>query len=182
MKKHILITYIVLLAYTIVHVVFFFSNEGILGNLIRLEADPLLVTMFNLLGIYGLAYLIYSIKYVSPRRLDLIPLVLGFGLGAFVITPMFIKKRPIIKNDEKWVSLIALIGVILSITLLGFGLILGDYQLFIKAFMGDSFIHIMTIDFIFLTILSILISKPISKHYYLAGIPLVGFLYILFSE
>ena len=182
MRKSILILYIALMTYTVIHLVFFFSNQGALTRLLKLEGDPLLLTLFNLLGIFPLAFLIFSIKYITLTKKRMVPLVLGFGLGGFAVTPLFIQMTYQRNKTEKYVSLMALVALILTVMLLGFGLILGDYQVFADTFLTDSFVHIMTIDFIALTILSVLVSKQISKLYLLSFIPLVGFLYILFSE
>jgi hypothetical protein len=182
MRKSVLFLYITLILYTLIHLVFFFSNQGALESLLKLEGDPLLLTLFNLLGIYPLAFMIFSIKYMVMTKKAWIPLILSFGLGGFAVTPLFIKRTYQRQKTEKYVSLLALVALVLSVMLLGFGLILGDYQVFIDAFLNDSFIHIMTIDFIALTILSILVSKQVSKSYWISAIPLVGFLYMLFSE
>ena len=171
MKKAISLLFVGLLLYTIIHVVFFFSDTGEFYNMIKLEADPLVITLFNLSAIFGLSFLIFHMKFRSLNRLDLTALILGFGLGAFIIIPLLIKKNVVKDNNEKWLSVMALIGLILAITLLGFGLILGNYQLFINAFMQDSFVHIMAINYITLTILSVIMSKSISRHFYLAGNP-----------
>lgn len=73
MRKSVLFLYITLIFYTLIHLVFFFSNQGALESLLKLEGDPLLLTLFNLLGIYPLAFMIFSIKYMVITKKAWIP-------------------------------------------------------------------------------------------------------------
>lgn len=177
-----MLTYIALTSYTIFHLVFYFQNQGVLENTLILNVDPSIIALFNLMGLYPLGFLVFVTKYHEVKKLDYIPLGLGFLLGAYAITPYFFINRKPAKKKEPWPSMIALVGLILSLTLIGFGFILGNISVLMSAFLKDSFIHIMLIDFVALTLLSVWVLKGVSKHYYLALIPIVGFFYILFTE
>ena len=49
-------------------------------------------------------------------------------------------------------------------------------------FLNDSFVHIMSIDFVFLTILGALIFKDKSNKYLLDLMPVVGIYYLLAEQ
>lgn len=66
--------------------------------------------------------------------------------------------------------------MIVTIFILVFGFTFGDFNNYVDAFLHDSFVHILTLDFIFLTVTSIFTLKPLTKHYYVGAIPIFGLL------
>ena len=117
-------------------------------------------------------------KFRSLNRLDLTALILGFGLGAFIIIPLLIKKNVVKDNNEKVVVCHGpdwtypcdytfrfrphswQLSVVYKCI----------YARFVCPYYGDKLYYINNII--------VIMSKSISRHFYLAAIPLVGFLYI----
>ena len=176
-RLFILTIYLMLVIYALIHLVFFYRDDGMLLSVLSMNADPMLLMMFNLLGLFPVAYLLIALKTMNLTPKDFIPLGLGFMLGGFAITPLFIYKKDHIKPNKPWVKYASIFGLVGTVLVMIYGLIYGNIQVYLDAFMNDSFIHIMTIDFLFLVILSVMVLKPVSKFYYLGFIPLIG-LYI----
>ncbi|CDR30328.1 Uncharacterised protein [Acholeplasma oculi] len=182
MRKTITIGYMILIIYTIVHLTFNFSNGNILINIFMLQVDPLILAVFNMLGLFPLAFILFAFTTNKLNKLDFVPLLFGFVLGGFASTPYFIYKEKPLFRKIKWFKEIALVGMIMTFfTILG-GLLMGNIHAYIDAFLNDSFVHIMTIDFIFMVFISPLILKPISKYYLLGLIPIIGIFLVIFIE
>lgn len=124
--------------------------------------NPLIIALFNLMGIWPL---IYSALILIDGREQKIPAWIfaatSFGLGAFALLPYlalreanqtFIgSKNGLLKIlDSRW------FGIALTLTaliLLGFGLLQGDWENFILQWQTDRFIHVMSLDFCLLCLL-----------------------------
>ncbi|WP_025724751.1 hypothetical protein [Acholeplasma granularum] len=174
MKKIITFSYVLLIIYTIYHLVFKYSSLNLLSDIFSMNVDPLILAVFNLLGMFPLTFLLFAITTNKLNKVDFIFLFLGFVLGGFAVAPYFIyKKNPKYRNIRvfKYTSFILMFTTIIIII---FGLILGNFQVYLNAFLNDSFIHIMTIDFIFMIFISPLILKPVSRYYLLGFMPIVG--------
>lgn len=182
MKKIITITHFSLIVYALVHIGTQFQLTSLLQDMIQLDADPSLLMVFNLLGLFPLAFLLFGIQFLPMTLQDKIFLGLGFGLGGFILTVPFIKNELSPRPVSQKVHLGALFGLIGAVATLGYGLILGDLDSYMNAFIADSFVHIMTIDFLFLYLLSILLSRQVFKQYWLSFIPVIGFFYLIFQN
>ncbi len=182
MKKMVLYGYILLLSYTLYHLLFNSQNGSFINDLLQNKADPTLFMVFNLLGLFPLAFILFGLKYLNMNKFTWGFLGLGFMLGGFALAVPFIGGELKPKAVSKKVNIIALIGLIVSILVVGYGLILGDFSQYYDAFITDSFVHIMTIDWIFLYSLSVFLSYKVYKKPYIAFIPVIGFYYLIFQD
>lgn len=182
MRKGLFIAHATLIIYAIIHLMTDFMDGGVLQTLITNEADPYLFMVFNLLGLFPLAFILFGLKYLQMDKTDWIFLGLGFMLGGFMLTIPFIQGELKPKKISKKVQVTALIGLIITVLVIGYGIILGDFNVYFNAFMTDSFVHIMTLDFIFLYGLSIYLSCRTMKLPWISLIPVVGFYYLLFQD
>ena len=181
-RLFILTLYVFLIIYTLIHLIFFYQDDGMLIALLSMNADPMLFMMFNLLGLFPFAFLLHALKAMKLDIKDFIPLGLGFMLGGFAIAPLFIFKKENIQTNQTWIKWGSIFGGFFTIIMIIYGLVFGSFNTYIDAFLNDSFIHIMTLDFLFLVVLTITVLKPVSKYYYLGIIPVVGlYLGVLFD-
>jgi hypothetical protein len=158
------------------------GSDPIFIDLIQMRnQEPSLMVMFSLLGIFPMAYACLLLR--SDRlRVPAWPFVLGsFGLGAFALLPYFIWSafstkhysgaidRPV-RTSSRILRLLSnrlLLGALLcgTVALMGYGLLAGDRSIYVESFQQSQFVHVMTIDFVVLTALSIYaISLDASKR------------------
>ncbi|MCU0104918.1 hypothetical protein N7603_04535 [Acholeplasma vituli] len=182
MKKIFTIAHIVLVVYAIIHLVTQFHITNAFKELIQLEADPYLISVFNLLGLFPLAFLLFGLRYMNMTKPTWIGLSLGFMLGGFALIIPFTRQELKKNTVSSKVHIIALVGLIGAILTIGYGLILGNFSNYMSAFTSDSFVHIMTIDFLFLYGLSILLSFKVYKQPWFSMIPVIGFFYLIFQD
>ncbi|MGR9048690.1 hypothetical protein ACQ4XT_08680 [Halobacillus faecis] len=177
----------------------FLAPDGNLGYLDQLltmdEPDPFLLMVFSFLGIYPLVFVALLIGE-DHGRLPLWPFLLGmFMLGAFALMPyFFLSKAREIKRGRipDWFVKIFhtrfFIFVLMAVTavLLWHGLGNGDDQAYWRAFQTSNFVHVMTIDFMVLTLLSIFViywkerrdGRATHRHW-MGAIPIFGALVYL---
>lgn len=151
------------------------ENGGMnyLKRIITMDSpDPLLVAVFSMLGVWPM---VFGILLLSKDKgtIPAWPFVLGsFVLGAFALFPYFIfhyeKRNRTNRTSQKLYHTItnssfALTLLVISILLLLYGLVYGSFSEYQQAFWESRFVHTMTIDFIMLTLLSLL---GISHHAY----------------
>lgn len=182
MKKILISLYLVLCFYTLFHLIFNFQNEGVLESIFLLEADPLVFAVFNLLGLFPLAFLTLALSTNKLKILDFALLFSGFMLGGFVSTLYFIRASKPSFKPIKWLQSISILGILLTFMTIVSGLIFGSITTYIELFKSDSFIHIMTLDFIFMVFISPILLRPISKYYLLGLIPIIGIFIPLIIE
>ena len=182
MRKGLLVAHALLIIYAIIHLLTHFMDGGVLQLLLKNDGDPYLIMVFNLLGLFPLAFILFGLKYLKMSKTDWAFLGLGFMLGGFMLTIPFIKGTLKPKTISKRVQITALIGLIITVLIIGYGIILGDLNVYIDAFKSDSFVHIMTIDFIFLYGLSVYLSYKSMRLPWISLIPVVGFYYLLFQD
>jgi len=182
MRKGLFIAHVGLIIYAIIHLTTHFQAGTFLNDVFSNGADPTLLMVFNLLGLLPLAFILFGVKYLEMNKKQWVLLSMGFVLGGFILTIPFIDGKLQSKPVSKKTHLVALIGLILSVMTLGYGVILGDFNLYYEAFLNDSFVHIMTMDFLFLYGLSIYLSFKTFKKPYLSLIPVVGLYYLLFQD
>lgn len=124
--------------------------------------NPLVVALFNLLGIVPVIYACVVLIDGRGKNIKAWPFVVGsFGVGIFALLPYLVFRQPnpqftgekdfLLKIlDSRWT------GVILSLSILSlllFGLIKGDWSDFIEQWQTSKFIHIMSLDFCLLCLL-----------------------------
>ncbi len=159
--------------------------------------NPLIVALFNLMGIWPL---IYSSVLLVDGRDQKIPAwpfaIASFGVGAFAIVPYLALRQPnptfsgqpnlLIKVLESRIT--AIILTIATITLISYGLKDGNGSDFIQQWQTSRFIHVMSLDFcvlslIFPALLGDDMARRGSDHSFLfwiaALIPMLGALLYL---
>ncbi|WP_013321511.1 hypothetical protein [Gloeothece verrucosa] len=124
--------------------------------------NPLIIAIFNLLGILPLIYACVVLIDGRGQKLKAWPFVVGsFGVGAFALLPYLTFRQPspqftgqkdlVIKIlDSRW------LGVLLTlptIALLLFGLLKGDWSDFIGQWQTNRFINVMSLDFCLVSLL-----------------------------
>ncbi len=174
--------YVILVGYSLIHVLFFFRNNGVLMDIIEMKADPLVFSLFNLMGLFPLSFLIYAWLYEDLTKKDYPYFIFSFMLGAFALTPYFLKTKEVPRLRKHRPKLFLLVMSVISMLVIIYGLTLGSFINYGNAFMSDSFVHIMTFDFLFMIGLSAYLMYPIKKRWYIAFIPVVGFYYLLSTK
>lgn len=178
-----MILWLMLIIYTALHLFFWSASMIDLVSLFNMNVDPLIFMMFNLLGVFPFAFLLFTIKHqVEMKMKHKVGLALGFVSGAFSLYPTLsyldytkdVKKTNITKYGS-------IVSIVLTIILLLYGILLGNITTYIYYFLSDSLVQIMTIDFVFLYVLSIHLAYKKSKKWYLVFIPLLGFLYTIYE-
>lgn len=176
-----MIVYGVLMTLTLWFVITKGTESPFYKALLKGQADPFGFMMFTLMGFYPLSFLFSN--FILKRKLttlDFILVGLSFFFGAFALYPSYFKAY----ERKEWTTSIkptffVWIGLGLTLMLMVYGMMLGETQTFTDAFANDALIHIMTLDFIALTILSILIAREHTRFWKWTLIPLVGWWAIL---
>nr|WP_246363926.1 hypothetical protein [Halobacillus locisalis] len=176
------------------------GNQGYLNQLITMnDPDPLLLTVFSLLGVFPTAFAILLLNE-DDSRVPAWPFVLGsFMLGAFALMPYFFISRAESTRTLRtpiWIgkSLDSILFKALlftgTVALIVSGLTQGSASLYGQAFRQSQFVHVMTIDFLVLTGISMFViywrerkHGRFNQMYWLGCVPVVGFLaYLLIKE
>lgn len=187
------------------------ANDPIFKDLLTLQSrEPWLLTVFSWLGIFPVVFtcllLRKSVTTLKGQRIPAWPFVLfSFGLGAFALLPYFAlispsrtgihDRVPSVKQSKRGVSRVAshkLTHLILLLLTLGsalYALTEGNLDRFVDAFYQSSFVHIMTIDFVVLTLLSMYaifrdarVNGRTSSWAWAGLLPLAGPLVYLLTE
>ena len=153
--------------------------------------NPLIVSLFNLMGILPL---IYSCLLLFDGRGQKLPAwlfsTLSFGVGGFAIlpylgwrqpNPIFYGKKNLFLNilDSRILGIALTLG---TIFLLIYGLKNGDWMDFIRQWQSSRFINVMSLDFCMLCLLfPTLLDDDMSRRgmkkkfwYWVALVPLLG--------
>ncbi len=124
--------------------------------------NPLIVSLFNLMGIWPLIYSCVLIADGRCQRISAWPFVLiSFGVGAFAILPYLGLRQPNsefsgVKNRLIRVLDSRITGMILTlsaIAIASYGLLGANWNDFITQWQTDRFIHVMSLDFCLLSLL-----------------------------
>lgn len=152
-------SHLFLVIYGLVYTFFFNPGSTFLSDLFTLQVDPLLFMVFNLLGMIPLAFFLYFKQNYDLKWFHTIILLSGFVFGGFGLgfimyvmpktKPLHYMKKPL------WV------GFIITLALIFYGLLFGNFQTYLEAFNTDSFVHVMTIDLFILMIFYI--TLPLFK-------------------
>ncbi|UZQ54328.1 DUF2834 domain-containing protein [Trichothermofontia sichuanensis B231] len=124
--------------------------------------NPLIVALFNLMGIWPLLYASVLLADGRGQKLPASPFVaLSFGVGAFALLPYLAWRQPnpsfqgprdrILRFfDSRWLAIALTLG---AIALLAYGLSQGDWADFAHQWQTNRFIHVMSLDFCLLALL-----------------------------
>lgn len=143
--------------------------------------NPLIVALFNLMGILPMAYACLMLIDGKNQQLPAgLFSAASFAVGAFAILPYLalrvpnltddrdrqhpqIERRGIIKLvDSRWLGVALTIG---SIGLLVYGITQGNWQDFVHQWQTSRFIHVMGLDFcLLILLLPVLIPEDIERR------------------
>lgn len=125
--------------------------------------NPLVIALFNLMGIWPMIYGCVLFADGCGQKLPAWPFAsLSFAVGAFALLPYLTWRQSpqpervgeINRNLRFWDSRGLAIGLLGgAIALLCFGLIQGDWTDFINLWQTSRFIHVMSLDFCMLSLL-----------------------------
>ncbi|MEL6931322.1 MAG: DUF2834 domain-containing protein [Cyanobacteria bacterium J06600_6] len=124
--------------------------------------NPMLVAVFYIMGLFPLTYAAFILFENKEEQVSPYPFFLGsMGLGAFALLPYLALRKP----DGTWnrqkslfqkaldSRLMAISTSIALIGLLSWGITQGDWSDYLAQWQTTQFVHIMTIDFCFLSLL-----------------------------
>lgn len=168
------------------------GNGSYLSDLITMnDPDAGLLAMFSLLGVFPVVFAILLLRDDSGS-VPAWPFVLGsFALGAFSLLPYFIVNKKTHRPNRTPNKLKRLLEskillsilILLAIGLMVYGIVAGEATLYQKAFLESNFVHVMTIDFLVLTGLSIFALRSRDG---IAGwigfFPIIGPLYFIYTK
>ncbi|RDY71761.1 hypothetical protein DXT76_06450 [Halobacillus trueperi] len=175
------------------------GNQGYLHQLMTMDdPDPFLLMVFSFLGIYPLVFSALLLGE-DDSRLPLWPFVTGmFMFGAFALMPYFFLsegKTSRQRRTPKWLlkgiqSVLFYIFLIIgTVALFLYGVIQGNFHLYLKAFQTSQFVHVMTIDFFILTFLSSFViywrerkNGQVNQLQWLGFMPIVGAILYLIKK
>ncbi len=159
--------------------------------------NPLVVALFNLMGILPMAYAaLMSIDGQTQKIPAGLFSAASFGVGAFAILPYLALREPNSRSISKRDTLVKIVdsrwfGIILAIgatALIAYGIGQGNWADFVRQWQTSRFIHVMSLDFCLLVLLlPVLIWDDLNRRKFtnpaairwLALVPLVGSLIYL---
>jgi len=121
--------------------------------------NPLIVALFNLMGLWPLIYAGFLYSDGRGQRVRAFPFAIAsFAVGAFALLPYLALRQPnprFTGPQDRWLRLhnSRWLGVGLSlgaIALLAYGLGQGDWADFAQQWQTSRFIHVMSLDFLLL--------------------------------
>ncbi|NES23169.1 MAG: DUF2834 domain-containing protein [Symploca sp. SIO3E6] len=164
------------------------------------DINPLVVCLFNLMGIWPIIYSCLILVDGRQQKLPAWPFATAsFGVGAFAILPYLALREPNQKFtgspgvllkffDSRWFGIALTLG---AIVLLSYGFS-GDWGDFIKQWQTSRFIHVMSLDFGLLSLLfPLLLGDDVARRgmknspwfWVLESLPLLGaLLYLSFRS
>lgn len=124
--------------------------------------NPLIVSLFNLMGVLPLMYAPLLLIDGKGQKLVAFPFViLSFAVGAFALLPYFAFREPQLefKGEKSWLLKVLdsrVFGILITgLFLLLFisGLQTGNWNDFVLQWQNSRFIHVMSLDFCMLVLL-----------------------------
>ncbi|MGJ3252550.1 MAG: DUF2834 domain-containing protein [Elainellaceae cyanobacterium] len=124
--------------------------------------NPLIVSLFNLMGIWPLIYGCVVVADGQGQRISAwIFWLVSFAVGAFALLPYLALRQPnptFAGPKNLWLKILdsRLTGLAIATGASGFlvyGLIAGDWAAFIQQWQTSRFIHVMSLDFCLLCVL-----------------------------
>ncbi|MGJ3247091.1 MAG: DUF2834 domain-containing protein [Elainellaceae cyanobacterium] len=126
------------------------------------DINPLIVSLFNLMGVWPLIYCCVLVADGQGQRVPAWIFLLGsFAVGAFALLPYLALRQPnptFAGPKNLWLKLLdsRITGLAIATGASGFlayGLIAGDWGAFIQQWQTSRFIHVMSLDFCLLCVL-----------------------------
>ena len=164
------------------------------------DINPLVIALFNLMGVWPLIYCCLLFADGRGQKIPAWPFAsLSFVVGAFGLLPYLVLRHPqptfsgpmdrtLTIFDSRWMGLAL---SVLALTLLGYGLLQGNWPDFIHQWKSSRFIHVMAIDFCLLCVLfPSLLRDDLARHgvhqpalfWAVSLVPLLGPLFYLCSR
>ncbi|APB32535.1 hypothetical protein GlitD10_0234 [Gloeomargarita lithophora Alchichica-D10] len=137
----------------------------LIQRLIRFQVagiNPLIVALFNLMGVWPGIYAAVLLTDGRGQKIPAWPFVAGsFALGAFALLPYLALRRPFPQwsGSVPWVlrlwnsRVLGAVWLTLSVGFVGYGLSQGSWGDWWQAFQTSRFIHVMSLDFVLLSVL-----------------------------
>ncbi|MGP1386237.1 MAG: DUF2834 domain-containing protein [Thainema sp.] len=124
--------------------------------------NPLIIALFNLMGIWPMIYACLLLADGRNQKLWAWPFLIGsFGLGAFTLLPYLALRQPnpMFTGSKNWLIRILdarITGVLLAvgaIALLIYGFSQGNWSDYIYEWQTRRFVHVMSLDFVLLCLI-----------------------------
>lgn len=124
--------------------------------------NPLVIALFNIMGIWPLIYSCLMFTDGSGQRISAwIFALASFAVGAFALLPYLALRNPspTFSGDRNWVlgwldsRLNGVAIAMLTMGLLIYGVVFGNWQDFVQQWQSSRFIHVMSLDFLLLCLL-----------------------------
>ncbi|GBE93378.1 DUF2834 domain-containing protein [Nostoc cycadae] len=124
--------------------------------------NPLIISLFNLMGVWPLAYSALAFTDGRSQKIPAWPFATAsFGVGAFALLPYLFLREPnqeFVGKKNIFIKLLdsRVTGIILTVIasiLVAYGVQGGNWQDFIQQWQTNRFIHVMSLDFCLLCIL-----------------------------
>ncbi len=123
--------------------------------------NPLIFSIFNLLGVWPMIYAVLVLEEGEAQSFPVWPFILlSFFMGGFVYLVYYSLRSPEYterpktrtqKQIEKQRNMILLLLV--GVSLVFYGLIYGDWTGYIDSFQTNGLVHIMSIDFVLISLM-----------------------------
>ncbi|MEB3311926.1 MAG: DUF2834 domain-containing protein [Snowella sp.] len=136
--------------------------------------NTLVISLFNLMGVWPLAYACVLLADGRGQKIRAYPFVLGsMFVGAFAVLPylIFRNANPNFTGPKDWIiklfdsRITAIFLLITALALLWFGFSQGNWTDFVNQWRSDRFIHTMSLDFCFLAFLfPVLIDDDLARR------------------
>lgn len=126
------------------------------------NVNPVIISLFNIMGIWPLIYCAMIFADGRSQRLPAWPFAaLSFGVGAFALLPYFALRQSSSEFEGDRTGLIRLmdsriLGIVLTfaaLTLVGYAIAAGDWSNYVQQWQTSRFIHVMSLDFCALCVL-----------------------------
>lgn len=123
------------------------------------DLSPLLVAVFNSMGLLPLVYACFLLPDAHVRSRPAWPFVVAMmALGAFALLPYLIWRSPESTRERQpnwglafWESRWLAIALTLALaTVIGRGVVAADWAEYLALWQRDRFVHVMTLDFVLL--------------------------------
>mgnify|MGYP005856792293 CR=1 FL=1 len=124
--------------------------------------------LFNLMGVWPLLHFAVLASDGKNQPIPWWIFALGsFFLGAFVLLPYFVfrKPKPKFEGEYKGIAKMAdgkglgIMLFVISVWLVGSAILYGDWANYVADFLTKGFIHVMSLDFLALWVMFIFISR-----------------------
>jgi len=175
MNKFAFILWLSLVVYTIIYVLLIQADSMLFISILQGEADPFAASFFNLMGLVPIYFLMDYLCFQPHSKWGVLPFLFGFVGGAFSILLGYQKASASHRHNTKWIQFILITLMILTAVIMTQAFWFGNPVLYVRLFLSDSLVGIMTVDFLVLYVWSIYRSKQLFRNWYLASIPVIGF-------